>query len=202
MDQEKYSILINTSDFQVLSDEFRVAETYLKSAERTDGLDIEAVRNLCNSAWSLLGVIKHPEEHENLKSAINACKYAGYEALKLGVVQMMEEFDEFKDEFKYDPISSVIINWCEYCEIVDKVTDKLMEQEVADIDKSYEELTKINNDLKGIIKELRRAKEELKKIAKENQFSTNKLIFGWLVAVAMLVLRSLKINELLQHLLK
>ncbi len=193
MNYSKSTEDIDPKDLQNLAEEFRGTETYLKTVERAqllDGLDIESVRNLCNAAWELLEAINDHQKHTLIQTAIESCRQAGYEALKLGIIQKIEAIDRFQDEFKKDAITPIITDWFDICTKADMISEKLFNNPTSDTQTLYSEAIGTYKELSDITLRLQSGGEEIRKSARERRLSTHNLFIGWITALIVNAIKS------------
>jgi|GEM_PF-5060321 len=112
----------NKDEIERLQRYFKTAEKHLKIVERKKiildsdiiGPDIAAIEELSNAAYYTIEALIEKDSRKQaglIEKAIGFCGKAGFEALKMGVLDMLKEVHKTKKRYKKDLISNIIPNW-------------------------------------------------------------------------------------------
>jgi len=112
----------NHESLERLQNYFKTAEKHLKIVERKKiilnsklaGPDITVIEELSNAAYyTIEALVEKDTTKQNalLKNAQNYCGNAGFEALKMSLMDMLKEVYRFRKKYRNDIIANSIPNW-------------------------------------------------------------------------------------------
>ncbi len=116
------------------------------------------------AGWHILESLLSDDAYEaNIKEAEIHASRAVYDAIEAGTLELLLEFAQFKNDFRYITIGDVIPDYLEICEKIDNTRDILSNLNNRQQCNMHEELQTHFEDLLKISRRLVVAREELTK---------------------------------------
>lgn len=170
---------------------FRAAESRLKTVERLGGETlIPAINELRYVAYHVLESLACEDEHErdkHLQEAEFHAIRARYDSAEAAIIELITEFDQFVDDFRLIPITDVVSDYLEMCEVVDEARDAIEDLEGRNHVDRHEEFTGHFDKLTAILRRLRPAREELKKKLRNRDLTVGSLYLAGIAILVMIV---------------
>ncbi|NTW33717.1 MAG: hypothetical protein HGB12_14035 [Bacteroidetes bacterium] len=191
MESEKILRIENPQYFYDLYEAFKKAKDRIECVNKickSDGvLETPSLNELRYVGFHLIKAfsdINSENGQEEILRAKRHCERASYDILEIGVIYQLALFKKFKDEFKKTRISSVVKDWLDICEKIEKINAELVEHNRYD--EGGEEYHKLAErkllELNGIIKKFPYYRAELRKVRKRELINNVVIYSGWIIA--------------------
>jgi len=156
---------VNKQDYTRVRELYALAEKTIKLVEQLEGETlIPAINQLRYVGWHILESLLSEDEYEaNIKEAEIHASRAAYDAIEAGTLELLIEFEQFKYDFRFITIRSVIPDYLEICEKIDNTRDILSNLNNRQTCNMHEEIQAHFEELLKISRRLAVAREELNK---------------------------------------
>ncbi|MBN1290499.1 MAG: hypothetical protein JXB48_01570 [Candidatus Latescibacteria bacterium] len=156
---------MNNQDYKHVRDLYSLAEKRIKLIEQLDSeIVIPAINQLRYVGWHILESLFSDESYEdNIKEAEIHASRAAYDAIEAGTLELLLEFAQFKNDFRFITIGDVIPDYLEICEKIDNTRDILSNLNNRQQCNMHEELQTHFEELLNISRRFAVAREELTK---------------------------------------
>lgn len=147
----------NKEGLERLQSYFKTAEKHLKIVERKKiilgsdlaGPDITVIEDLSNAAYYTIEALVEKDaakQKDLLIKAQNYCGNAGFEALKMSLMDMLKEVYRFRKKYRKDIIANSIPNWITRFGDIKKIPEELHRIKIqGEAGKDYYEYAKEEN---------------------------------------------------------
>jgi hypothetical protein len=179
----------NESTFDDLILAFKAAEKRLKTIEREDvrdGLDIPSVNELRYVSFHILASLETDDvgvQQEQIKRAIRHCQRASYDAVELRVLQLLEDVQQFRDDYRLVPVSNVLLGYVEMMAKTQEINQFIADASDETKPEYYEICEQKLEDLKIIVVKLDASREELNKLVNKEGTELKKWLLMSITAI-------------------